>query len=66
MIATSPVFLFLVPAATVISIFDGRDVFPAAHQWTHGIFFGHRWKANPPAWETCGFCGKTRVAQNGC
>lgn len=66
--ATFPVFLLLVPVATVVSIFDRRDVFPAAHYWTHGIFFGHRWVrylgvSQDWRWETCSFCGKMKVAQ---
>jgi len=63
---TFPVFLLLVPVATAVSIFDHRDVFPAAHYWTHALFFGHRWivfRDVPEAynWETCDFCGVMRV-----
>jgi len=67
-ILTLPMFLALVPVATIVSLFDGRDVFPAAHYWTHAVFFGHRWmpyEEVPPDWEwqTCSFCGKMRATQ---
>lgn len=62
MVATCPVFFFFVPIATVVSAYDGRDVFPAAHQWTHGLLFGHRWGPHLDFLEyrACRFCGKTK------
>ncbi len=67
MILTSPVFLVFSFVAACFSMYDHRDVFSCAHEWTHGIFFGHSWgpyydgrNPNDPEWEICGFCGKIR------
>lgn len=63
---TWPLFLLLVPVAAAVSLFDRRDVFPAAFSWTHGILaFGHRWRAYTlyPAWQFC-WCGAARVVRD--
>lgn len=64
MFATSPVFLLLVPVAALVSAFlNHRDVFPMAHQWTHGLLFGHHMVTIAHGWpdiKKCRFCGASR------